>query len=607
MERLINMFGYAGKILFIDLSNHIINTIPTEKYAKDFLGGRGIATKIAYDIIPPDANAFDPENALIMMTGPLTGIAPSSSRIDVVSLSPLTNLLGGSSAGGDFGAALKFAGYDGIVITGKSKEPTCIRIIDDEITFHDAEACWEYDVYDTVDCVKKLGREDVQVACIGKAGANLVKTAGISFSKRNLAARGGLGAVMGSKNLKAIAVAGTKGVKIKDTNKLMKVNFEIQRRIKESPSFKKYENWHANISLSLLKARRPYFGDYEEEFWEEAEEAAKNAKKFFEEKASLRPSSCFSCPLRCWAWVEYKGEEAPMVACQGTFPAIIFILKIKDPELAWKVYLKLQREGMDIMSTVAIIAYASRLGLVKLGSEDVLNLIDKIINREGPGNILAEGIKRASEHFGVPAVYVKGGMESWSSDIRPFRGVALAGAVSESGSISRAIHGFPASSYYTKPEKAKKVAKEIVGDESAAEPTNYKGKAKLVAYFENEHIIADSLGVCDTPMLSVPLELWAESFTAATGIEMSPEKLHFYAEKIRTLERMFNVRRGVNREKDTLSPRLFESVIHSGPWKGVKLDREKFEEMKDEYYMLRGWNENGIPTEETLKKYGLEW
>ncbi len=509
------------------------------------------------------------------MTGPLTGVAPpSSSRIDIVSLSPVTNLLGGSSAGGDFGAALKFAGYDGIVITGRSKEPTCIRIIDDEVTFHDAEACWEYDVYDTVDCVKKLGREDVQVACIGKAGANLVKTAGgISFSKRNLAARGGLGAVMGSKNLKAIAVAGgTKGgVKVRDTKRLMEVNFEIQKRIRESPAFKKYENWHANIALSLLKARRPYFGDYEEDYWEEAEEAVRNAKRFFEEMATLRPNSCFSCPLRCWAWVEYKDEEAPMVACQGTFPAILFILKIKDPELAWKVYLRLQREGMDIMGTAAVIAYASRLGLVKLGTEDILWLIDEIVNREGPGNVLAEGVKRASEHFGVPAVYVKGGMESWSSDVRPFRGVALAGAVSESGSISRAIHGFPASSYYTKPEKAKKVAREIVGDESAAEPTNYKGgKAKLVAYFENEHIIADSLGVCDTPMLSIPLELWAEAFTAATGIEMSPpEKLHFYAEKIRTLERMFNVRRGgVNREEDTLSPRLFESVIRSGPWKG---------------------------------------
>jgi aldehyde:ferredoxin oxidoreductase len=226
------MSGYAGKILFVDLSSKLIKTIPTEKYAADFLGGRGIATKIAYDLIPPEADALDPENVLVMMTGPLTGVAPSSSRIDIVSLSPVTNLLGGSSAGGDFGAALKFAGYDGIVITGKSKEPTCIRIIDDEVTFHDAEACWEYDVYDTVDCVKKLGREDVQVACIGKAGANLVKTAGISFSKRNLAARGGLGAVMGSKNLKAIAVAGTKGVKVRDTKRLMEVNFEIQKRIR---------------------------------------------------------------------------------------------------------------------------------------------------------------------------------------------------------------------------------------------------------------------------------------------------------------------------------------------------------------------------------------
>ena len=601
------MFGYAGKILFIDLSTRVVKMIPTEKYTKDFLGGRGIATKIAYDMIPPHVNALEPDNILIMMTGPLTGVAPSSSRIDVVSLSPVTNLLGGSSAGGDFGAVLKFAGYDGIVIKGKSKKPVGIRIIDDEITFHDAEACWEYNVYDTVDCIKSLGREDVQVACIGKAGANLVKMAGISFSKRNLASRGGLGAVMGSKNLKAIAVAGTKGINVSDQEKLLKYNFEIESTLIKSPSFKKYENWHANISPALLKAKRPYFGDYEEDFWEDAEEAAKNAKHFFEEMAVLKPNSCFACPLRCWAWIEYKGEEAPMVACQGTFPAIIFILKIKDPELAWKVYLKLQREGMDIMSTAAVVAYASTLGLVKLGSEEVLTLIDKIINREGSGNVLAEGIKKASEHFGVPAVYVKGGMESWSSDIRPFRGIALAAAVTESGSISRAIHGFPASSYYTKPEKAKKVAKKIVGSEKAAEPTNYEGKAALVVYFENEHIIADSLGVCDTPLLSIPLDLWSASYTAATGISMRVEELHFLAGKIRTLERMFNVRRGVDRNRDIISPRFFQSVIRSGPWKGVKIDRDAFERMKSEYYSLRGWDENGIPTDETLKKYGLEW
>ncbi|WP_297068787.1 aldehyde ferredoxin oxidoreductase N-terminal domain-containing protein, partial [Thermococcus sp.] len=158
------MIGYAGEILVIDLGTHVVKKIPTERYAKDFLGGRGIATKIAYELIPAHINALEPENALIMMTGPLTGVAPSSSRIDVVSLSPVTNLLGGSSAGGDFGAVLKFAGYDGIVIKGKSKKPVGIRIIDDEITFHDAEACWEYNVYDTVDCIKSLGREDVQVA-----------------------------------------------------------------------------------------------------------------------------------------------------------------------------------------------------------------------------------------------------------------------------------------------------------------------------------------------------------------------------------------------------------------------------------------------------------
>ena len=600
------MFGYAGKILFVDLTNGVIKKEETERYIADFLGGRGIATKIAYDMIPPGANALDPKNALIFMTGPMTGAAPSSSRIDVVSLSPVTNMLGGSSAGGDFGTFLKFSGYDGIVIYGKSDEKVFLKICENDIAFEDASKIWDKDVFESVDYMKEAGREMVEVATIGRGGANLVKMSGISFSKRSLASRGGLGAVMGSKNLKGIVVSGCKGIKVRNKDVLKKTNYEILRKLVESPSYEKYKTWHAKIAASLLKARRPYFGDYEEEYWEDAEEAAGNAGEFFENKVKLKSNSCFSCPLRCWAWIEYGGEEAPMVACQGTFSAITFILKIKEPELAWKIYLKMQREGLDIMSTSAVIAYASRLGKVKLGSEEILDFIERIVNREGEGDIFAEGIKKAEEHFGVPAVYVKGGMESWSSDLRPFRGISLAAAVTESGSISRAVHGFPESSYYTKPEKAKKVAKKIAGREDIAEPTIYEEKHKLVAHFENEHIIADSLGICDTPLLSVPEELWLKAFAAITGLNYSSEDLHYYAEKIRTLERLFNVRRGLNAKNDTLSDRLFQSRFRSGPWKGVGIDREKFEELKKKYYELRGWDENGIPKKETLKKYGLE-
>jgi aldehyde:ferredoxin oxidoreductase len=285
-----------------------------------------------------------------------------------------------------------------------------------------------------------------------------------------------------------------------------------------------------------------------------------------------------------------------MVACQGTFPAILFILKIKDPELAWKVYLRLQKEGMDIMGTAAVIAYASRLGLVELGSEGILRLIDEIVNCEGPGNVLAEGIKKASEHFGVPAVYVKGGMESWSSDVRPFVGSALIAAVADSGSVNRALYGFPEFYYYIKKEQAEMMATRFVGDVEAAYPWSYsESKVRFAVLWENLHIIADSLGVCVIALLTTPLKLWAKAYEAVTGEKITEGELMTVAERTRTLERLFTLKHGDG--KDDLSPRLFKGE--------PKLDREELEEMKRVYYSLRGWDENGVPTPETVEKLGL--
>jgi len=577
------MFGYTGKILFVDLSKGAIKTESTEKYRKKFLGGRGIATRILYE--NPDA--------LVFMTGPLTSFVPSGSRMDVVAISPVTGLIGGSSVGGEFPSALKFAGYDGIVITGKSEKPVYLRIENENVSIESAEELWGLNAFETIDYLTR-GNPDLKVACIGRAGENGVKFAGISFSHRNLASRGGLGAVMGTKKLKAVVVHGTRGARPYNPLELMSVFGEIQENIKESGEFMRFKDWHVNFVPVILKLRMPYFGDYERE-WEKAEEAAMKAMKFFEEHTVGR-ASCFSCPLRCWGVITYDGETLPINLCQGTFPAATFTLKIEDPELAWRVYRKCQSEGLDMMSTVAIIAYASRLGLVKLGSEEILEFIDKIINREGPGNVLAEGIKKASEHFGVPAVYMKGGLESWSSDVRPFVGSALISAVADSGGVNRALYGFPEFQYYLKKEMAENVAVKFVGDAEAARPWSYSSsKVKLAIIWENMHIIADSLGVCVIALLTTPLRLWAEAYKAVIGDKITEEELMMTAERIRTMERLFSLKHG--KVKDDLSPRLFKDE--------PRLDREKMEEMKRVYYSLRGWDENGVPKPETLEKLGL--
>ncbi len=583
MRRVIKMFGYAGKILFVNLSEGIIRTESTEKFSTNFLGGRGIATRILYE--KPDA--------LIFMTGPLTAFVPSGSRMDVVAVSPLNGIIAGSSVGGDFPSALKFAGYDGIVITGKSEKPVYIRIENENVSIESAEELWGLNVFETIDFLTK-GHPDLKVACIGRAGENQVKFAGIAFSHRNLASRGGLGAVMGAKKLKALVVHGTRGVEPYNPVKLMNVFEKIQESIRKSGEFLRFKDWHINFVPVILKLKMPYFGDYERE-WEKAEEAAMKAAKFFEEHTIGR-ASCFSCPLRCWAIVNYDGETLPINLCQGTFPAATFILKTENPELAWRIYRKCQSEGLDMMSTAAVIAYASRLGKIKLGSEEILDFIEQIVRREGDGDVFAEGVKKASEHFGVPAVYMKGGMESWSSDVRLFVGSALIATVADSGSINRALYGFPEFQYYLKKEMAENIAVKFVGDADAACPWSYSSsKVKLAIIWENLHIIADSLGVCIIALLTTPLKLWVEAYKVVTGNNITEEELIVTAERIRTMERLFNLKYG--RVEDDLSPRLFRDE--------PKLDREKLEKMKHVYYSLRGWDENGVPKSETLEKLGL--
>ncbi len=577
------MFGYTNKILFVDLTKRQVKTEPTDRYAKKFLGGRGIATKILYE--HPDA--------LVFMTGPLTSFVPSGSRMDVVGVSPITGLLGGSSTGGDFPSALKFAGYDGIVITGKAEKPIYIKIDNDEVSLESAEEFWGLNVFDTIDYLTH-GHPDLRVACIGRAGERMVKFAGISFSHRNLASRGGLGAVMGAKKLKAILVHGTKGANPYNPMELMSVFQEIQESIMESGEFLRFKDWHRNFVPTILNLRMPYFGDYERE-WEKAQEAALKAREFFE-KHTVGRASCFSCPLRCWGLVQYDGETLPINLCQGTFPAAVFTLKIDDPELAWKVYQKCQSEGLDMMSTVAVVAYASRLGKVTLGSEEILDFIEKIVRREGEGDIFAEGIKKASEHFGVPAVYVKGGMESWSSDIRPFIGSALISAVADSGSVNRALYGFPEFYYYIKKEQAETVATRFVGDIEAAYPWSYSSsKVKLAVLWENMHIIADSLGVCVIALLTTPLELWAQAHKAVTGEAITKEEFMMLAERIRSLERLFNLKYG--KGQDEISERLFTGEYG--------INREELNRMRLVYYSLRGWDENGVPDPNMLKMLGL--
>ncbi|MGB9627412.1 MAG: aldehyde ferredoxin oxidoreductase family protein [Thermodesulfobacteriota bacterium] len=618
------MNGYTDNILIVDLTNKNIRKISTQKYADRFIGGRGIAVQLAYELIPEDVNPLKAENVLIFMTGPLTGtLAPSSGRIDVIAKSPETSLLGGANAGGFFGPELKYAGYDGIVIIGEATSPVYLDIFNDDVTIKNAQHLWGKGVFDTVQMLRSSDQA-VQVACIGPAGEKLSNLSGIAFGMRNYAARGGLGAVMGSKKLKAIAVRGTKGLDINRPNELRDHVGKMQERIKMMPSYKDYPEWHYKLFEILESDSKSFFGNYEDTAWKERFEAYQNAKRFIKH-AEFRRETCFACPLRCWAYINVKGiGDGSIVACQGTLTSLANFSKVTDFVKLWEAYLLCQDFGLDVSGTSAVIAFAMDLysrgmlddlwagepKLVYGNGHALVDLIRKIAIREGLGNILAQGVKKASETIGKDsekrAVYTKGGLELWLMEIRPFKGTALACAVTDSGSQNRATYGLCEFYYKSMRKQAETVAKNLVGTEEAAIPTNYELKPKLVAQYENLHILADSLGVCSIPFMPVGLELWGQAFAAATGIEITPKALTLIAERIRTLERLFNIRDGLTRKDDTVAERMFSEPLKDGLWKGEVLNREKFEQMKDAYYAFRGWDSEGRPKQETLEKLGLK-
>ena len=390
------------------------------------------------------------------------------------------------------------------------------------------------------------------------------------------------------------------------------------------PSYQEYPEWHYKLFSILESDSKTFFGNYEDTAWKERFEAYENAERFVK-RAEFRSETCFGCPLRCWAYINVKDiGGAGITACQGTLTSLVNFTKAKDFDKIWKAYLLCQDLGLDISGTSAVIAYAmdlyskeiitnSNTDDVKLlyGNGDALiSTIEKIARREGLGAVLADGVKKASEKIGKDAekraVYAKGGLELWLMEIRPFKAVALSCAVTDSGSHNRATYGLCEFYYRSMRKQAETAAKNLVGTEEAAIPTKYEHKPKLVAIYENFHILADSLGVCSIPFMPVGLDLWGKADTACTGMETTPMDLTTAAERIRPLERLFNVRQGLSRKDDTLAERLFNEPLKDGAWKGEVLDKEKFVGMIDAYYSLRGWDHEGKPTQETLKRLELE-
>jgi aldehyde:ferredoxin oxidoreductase len=605
------MKGVCGRLLQIDLTEGKTESlsIPDEMFEK-YLGGRGLGARLLFDMLPLKTDPLSPENVLIFLTGPLTGTsAPGSSKFVVITKSPLTHAWCDSYSSGRLSVELKKVGYDGMVIRGKSNHPCYLRIEDSGVDIRGADSIWGKDSFETERILKESEENPrVGVTSIGPAGEKLCKFACINSDLYRQAGRGGVGAVMGSKNLKAIVIKGTGGVKPHDRKKMIELNKENARRSRESEVALARMKYGTPLTLNIthtagiLPTKNFQFGTWEK--------ALKTIDAEGVHGKVISHKACISCFTPCglvtqvsqgkYHGATVEGPEYETLSMFGSnqlidsLPAIIQANVLCD------------KLGLDTISTGNVIGFtmecferalispAQTEGLeIRFGdSESSLAAIEMIATRRGFGDILAEGVRRLAEVIGGGserfAMHVKG-MEFPGYEPRGAFGSALSYAVSPRGACHR---------------RAWPPAKEILGDYP---PYTVEGKGEMVKESYDERCILHSLLVCDMPasQIPIPLQGYSEYFQAATGESLSVEDFRTIAGRVETLIRMFHLREGFTREDDTLPHRTLFEPLPDGPAKGQCIGEENLNRMLDEYYESRGWDSSGVPTQETLKKYEL--
>ena len=627
-------FGWSGQILRVDLSNRKSSTEPTEPYTQPFIGGRGISVKIMYDEVGPKISPFDPGNRLLFGAGVLGGTpAPSSSRMKVTSMSTF-GLLTSAGIGGFIGAEIRHAGYDNIIIEGKSDKPVYLYIHNDSVEFKDATHLRGKNTWETRQIIKEEVGDSAQIMCIGPGGENLVSFGCILTGRGSAAGRGGFGAIMGSKNLKAIAVRGTRGIKIAKLEEFMIACEQVNKMVRGDPSTGTRWPWPVRGGYTYVHGFDYVrnigtftLGNWEEDTnWDE-EIGRFSGGKELANQYGISWAQCFGCSVGHTCICDVPGIGIGHFDCKG---AVVFYGPAwnNDRKVAFHANYLCNSYGLDVISVGNIISFLMELyhrGIITEKDTDgiamrrgdknaIISTIHKIGKQEGFGKLFRNGVLQAARTISQGAedcaMQVKG-LEIYQCEILATRSRALAAAVSPGGAETLET-SFIEYFWPTDKERQEKWAEELYGSKEAAFPTSYEKKAASVWDQGNRGCVADMLGVCKsffpwklTPSFEAPAKL----FSLATGRDTTEDELLSAAQRTRTLERAFNVIKGGRRKDDTLPKRLFEITVPGGMFKGEKLERQKFDKMVDEYYQLRGWDEDGIPTEETFKKFELssEW
>jgi len=609
--------GYTGKILHLNLSNskgHVEDL--NEEWARQFIGGSGIGAKFLYEMTDERTNPLGPENPLIFMTGPFTGTSvPLSGRHAVISRSPLTGIFGESDVGGTWGANLKKAGFDGMIITGKSKKPIYLWVCDGKWEIRNASHLWGKDTYEVDPILKAETHDKAVVQTIGQAGEKQVLLAAIMTDGKDgrAAGRCGMGAVMGSKNLKAIVVYGTGNVPVFDPESVARLPKEHSAFInKSAESFRKYGT-AGGVSVFEAMGTLPLQNWKFVGRWEES--AAKINGFTIAETVLSGRYFCDACVLGCGRKV--KIEKGPYAGVDGAGPEYETVALlgsnclIDDLEALCFANELCNRFGLDTISTGATIAFgmeAYEKGLIdredtggtelRWGSPEALIEMIKLIGQnKGLGKILGKGVKKASEELGRNsiefAMHIKG-LELPAHDPRGYN----AGAVGFATSSRGACHLSGLSHIFERLLKAPEI-----GIPEPMDRFQVEGKGILAAKTQNLMGMMDSLKLCKFILFGgITLTHIVQWYRDVTGREMTIDEFMKTGERIFNLKRLYNVRLGISRKDDTLP---FRSLTFKRAGKGLTPHLPPLGEMLSEYYEYRGWSEDGIPTPEKLKELGL--
>jgi aldehyde:ferredoxin oxidoreductase len=597
--------GWTGKILRVNLAEKkcTVEKI-NEEWAKEYIGGRGLGVKYFTEEVSPDVDPMGAENKLIFATGPMSGTyGAANGRYMVITKSPLTGTIASSNSGGYFASELKYAGFDMIIFEGKADKPVYLKIYNDKCAVVDASHLWGKSTFEVEDIIHEEFHGDAKVAAIGQAAENLVHFSCIMNDKHRAAGRSGVGMVMGSKNLKAIAVRGTGGVRVADKKAYREAALNSYAMLRENPVTGTGLGALGTAVLvnvinqsGALPTRNFKSGTFEGAENISGEKMAETILK--------RNKSCMGCFIGCGRVTKISDPRFPDVG-EGPEYEPIWALGahcgVDDLNAIAKTNFICNETGMDPISLGGTIACAMELferGIIKEeevgfpinfgNAEAVVKLADMASKGEGFGKKIALGSYRLAESYGHPelSMTVKK-LEFPAYDPRGIQGMALTYATNNRGACH--VRGYL-------------VSPEILGLPEKLDPQSTEGKATWGKIFQDFTAVVDSVGVCLFTTFALGVPEFRAFYNAITGFDLTDDDILKIGERVWNLERVFNLEAGISPDQDTLPKRLLEEPLPDGPMEG---NVARLSEMLPEYYKLRGWDEKGYPTEEKLKELNL--